>query len=223
MLAAFSGSVTDSDGRIAAVYPRRQIVCPMFACVTVGSIEPGVQRRSGSENGPDPRVRHECAGGCGWTTSELAMLTTRTAAARCGEIRGRLTNRRCTVRPRGATLRTRCVVVNVGRAWEMAAPPGDPPAQPAAPTAVAAMNAMTTADVPAILRLFADACTSARPYRPRLRSRAAGGHPSPRGSRPPAAAPTGGCPAVQILSVRRCGADIGQTHRRDSRSAPAHP
>lgn len=49
MLARFSGSVTDSAGRIVLVYPDTQIVWPMVVWVTAGLNAPGVQRGSGSE------------------------------------------------------------------------------------------------------------------------------------------------------------------------------
>jgi len=73
MLASFSGSVTDSGGRTVAVQPRRQMVEPMFACVTAGSSAPGVQRPSGLEYRPDPRAWQLPAAGWRWTTWALAL------------------------------------------------------------------------------------------------------------------------------------------------------
>ena len=49
MLARFSVSVIDSDGRTVAVQPSRQIVRPMSAWVTAGLSAPGVQCGSGRE------------------------------------------------------------------------------------------------------------------------------------------------------------------------------
>jgi len=43
MLASFSGSVTDSEGRTVAVQPAEQMVEPIERGVTVGFKAPGVQ------------------------------------------------------------------------------------------------------------------------------------------------------------------------------------
>lgn len=47
----------------------------MLAWVTERPIEPGVQRPSGGEKNPEPRVRREPSAGWGWTTLELSLLT----------------------------------------------------------------------------------------------------------------------------------------------------
>ncbi|WP_051450172.1 hypothetical protein [Actinospica robiniae] len=48
--------MAEDEGRTFAVYPEAHIVVVMFACVTAGSIAPGVHDASG--RGPD-NARHE--------------------------------------------------------------------------------------------------------------------------------------------------------------------
>src|SRR5438270_3153231 len=75
MLACFSASLTDSGGRSRAVKPSRQIVEPMLLWVTAGSIAPGVQRGSGSENTPEARAWQEYGRGRTTVAGPLPVAT----------------------------------------------------------------------------------------------------------------------------------------------------
>jgi hypothetical protein len=46
--------VIDEEGRTDSLWPDRQMVRARLACVTSGSIAPGVQPGSGSAKGPEP-------------------------------------------------------------------------------------------------------------------------------------------------------------------------
>ena len=73
MLASFSGSVTDSDGRIVFVYPGTQIVWLIVPWRTAGFSAPGVQCGSGKEYRPWPVVWQELGRGCGCTARADAV------------------------------------------------------------------------------------------------------------------------------------------------------
>ena len=73
MLARFSGSVIDSDGRTIDVQPRRQIVAPIVVWVTAGLSAPGVQWASGIAYSPEPTAWHVPGGGWRCTVCALAV------------------------------------------------------------------------------------------------------------------------------------------------------
>ena len=93
MLARFSRSVIDSDGRTLSLYPARQIVRPRSDWVTAGLIAPGVQTRSGSAYSPCPRAWQLPAARLG-----LDDVRTGVAAGKTGPGR-----QRAAVRPIAAT------------------------------------------------------------------------------------------------------------------------
>src|SRR5579875_123703 len=73
MLAAFSRSLMLSGGRTLAVHPARQIVLSIVAWVTAGFNAPGVQAGSGRSYRPEPSAWQLAGGGCGCTSSLLAV------------------------------------------------------------------------------------------------------------------------------------------------------